>query len=126
MITSHYNVQLPKPGKAMTIRRWLLVSLLLMVGFTGPVYAETSGPMAQVRTTVDSILAVMRKHSPDSATRRSNLTRLIAERFDFDLMAQETLATNWRRATVEERKRFVELFTRLLQATYLGLSLIHI
>lgn len=120
MITFHRFAQLSKPGKSMAFHRWLLVALLLMCGFTSPAQAETSGPLAQVRTTVDSILSVLKKPGPDSTTKRNNITRLIAERFDFDLMAQQTLATNWKHATTDERKRFVELFSRLLQATYLG------
>lgn len=120
MISLHYYAQHLESGKAMALRRWLLVALLLIGGFTNSVHAETPGPMTQVQTTVDSILAEIRSSVVDSTAKRNDITRLIAERFDFDLMAQQTLATNWKHATIEERKRFVELFTRLLQATYLG------
>jgi len=120
MTTFHHHTQLPNPGSTLAPYRRLLVTLLLMAGLTGPAHADNPGPLAQVRTTVDAILAILRAPDPSSTSKRGKITQLIAERFDFDLMAQQTLATNWRHATTEERKRFVELFTRLLQATYLG------
>jgi len=120
MTTFQHNRQVPNPGSTLAPYRRLLVALLLTAGLIGPAHADNLGPLAQVRTTVDAILAILRAPDPDSTTKRGHITQLIAERFDFDLMAQQTLATNWRHATTEDRKRFVELFTRLLQATYLG------
>ena len=45
---------------------------------------------------------------------------MIAERFDFRAMSQRTVATNWRKASKEEQQQFVELFSQLIQNTYIG------
>ena len=43
---------------------------------------------------------------------------LFNSRFDFRSMSQSILATNWRAATTEEKRQFVELFSRYLEDTY--------
>lgn len=40
-------------------------------------------------------------------------------RFDFNEMAGRSLGTHWRRLNVEERRRFVEVFTRFLEQNYM-------
>ncbi len=76
-----------------------------------------------VKTTVDKVLEVLKddslKRDEKASERREILRNIIKSRFDFEEMARRTLARNWRKRTKEERKEFVSLFSRFLEASYL-------
>lgn len=103
-------------------RRVLLLALLVCAAF---LYATTaaaqgSGAQTQLKETVDQIVATLGDKGLDDTARRSKISGLIRERFDFRTMAQMTLATNWKAATDAQRERFIDLFSQLLEATYMG------
>ena len=103
----------------MRVKRLLALSLL-MLAVARPAAAAVPGPLAQVKTTVDAVIATLKDKGLDHAARRQRLTTLIKDRFDFRVMSQTTLAVNWRRATPPEQDRFITLFTEILKDTYLG------
>lgn len=76
-----------------------------------------------VKTTVDRVIEVLKDESlkgkEKASERREKLRKIIKSRFDFEEMARRTLARNWRKRTEEERKEFVSLFSRFLEASYL-------
>jgi phospholipid transport system substrate-binding protein len=96
----------------------LLVALLLLL-CSGPSHASPT-PTEQVRATVDGVLAALRDDGLDQEARRARIRSLVGARFDYRSMSQRTLATNWKKATAAEKDRFVELFSQLLEATYMG------
>jgi len=73
-----------------------------------------------VRMSVESIIGILKDAGLDQSAKREKIRAAIAERFDFRAMSQRTLATNWRKASKEEQQQFVELFTKLIQNTYIG------
>jgi phospholipid transport system substrate-binding protein len=73
-----------------------------------------------VRTSVESIIGILKDAGLDKPAKRDKIRVVIAERFDFRAMSQRTLATNWRKASKEEQQQFVELFAELIQNTYIG------
>jgi phospholipid transport system substrate-binding protein len=76
-------------------------------------------PKERVQETVDAVLEVLRDQERDVETKKRDIRALVRERFDFRAMAQSTLAQNWRSASEEEQRRFVTLYSRLLEDTYL-------
>lgn len=95
----------------------LLPLALLVLFATTAVAAE---PLAQVRSTVEEVLTLLRNKSLPHEERRQRLNAVIRPAFDFEVMSQWVLGTNWRKASAVERQRFIGLFTDLLEATYLG------
>jgi phospholipid transport system substrate-binding protein len=93
------------------------VAALLVVAAGGAMAAE---PLAQVRSTVDEVLTLLRNKSLPHEERRQQLTAVIRPAFDFEVMSQWVLGANWRKASLAERQRFIDLFTDLLEATYIG------
>jgi phospholipid transport system substrate-binding protein len=81
--------------------------------------AEAS-PTEQIKVTVDGVLNVLRDKTLDLDTRRSKIRVFINERFYFRAMSQSALARNWRKASPEQQDKFVNLFSQLLENTYLG------
>ena len=73
-----------------------------------------------VRTSVEAILETLKNEQLDSTTRREQMRATISERFDFRAMSQRTLATNWKKASDQEQQQFVELFSRLIENSYVG------
>jgi len=91
-----------------------LLALLVL-----PALGATS-PLAQVQTTVDQVIEVLRDGKVQGAPRRETLSKLIRVRFDFVIMSQRTLGKYWKNATPAEQARFVTLFSDLLEASYIG------
>jgi len=80
-------------------------------------------PTEQVKATTDKILAIVTDPALKSADRVKERDRLIRqavdERFDWEEMSKRTLATHWAQRTPEEKRKFVDLFGKLLERTYM-------
>jgi len=98
-----------------------LISTMLCVLLLLPASAAMAGaPTESVSKTVDGVLALLRDSSLNKQQRRDKMRTLINDRFDFRAMSQRTLATNWKKASDEQKERFVKLFGQLIQNSYVG------
>lgn len=95
-----------------------VLALCLMFFSASTVMAESASD--QMKKTVDVILGVLVDTSIDKTAKRQKITESIAARFDFRTMSQQILATNWKKANAEQQKRFIQLFSELLQESYVG------
>lgn len=95
-----------------------LLILCMLFFSTVTVQAESAGD--QLKKTVDTLLGVLADTTLDKPAKRLKLTEVIAARFDFRTMSQQILATNWKKANEEQQKRFIQLFSELLQESYVG------
>ena len=109
-----------------TVRvKTFLVCLLaaLAFAFSTQAFATAGDPLEQVKVAVDEIIEIMKGDSPDSpaldADRRARVITIVEANFDFREMSMRTLAKHWRTASQGEKDRFVSLFTKLLEDTYL-------
>jgi phospholipid transport system substrate-binding protein len=85
-------------------------------GLAAPAAAVT--PMEEVRTSVDAIFAVLRDADLPLQEKKDKVGALARARFDFRVMSQGVLATNWKKASGAQKERFVELFSEILIGTY--------
>ncbi|MFU8768738.1 MAG: MlaC/ttg2D family ABC transporter substrate-binding protein [Desulfotignum sp.] len=99
----------------------LTVSLLLIFSVAT---AGAPSPRDQLQTSIDAILEVLKDPSlqgeANTDVRRQALREKIYARFDFERMSQLSLGRHWRDISPEERQTFVDLFSRLLEDTYVG------
>lgn len=99
-----------------------LLSSLLLVSSPGTVSAGE--PQEKVRETVNAVLAVLQDKSlqgPDNANRRrEKMRQAVFQRFGFAEMAQRALGQHWQKRTPAEKKEFVELFSELLEGSYIN------
>jgi len=100
-------------------RLFLILTVGIMLAAAHGASADMS-PTDSVRTSVDSILALLQNKEMDQATRRKEMRKVITGRFDFRAMSQRTLATNWKKASSEQKQEFVQLFAQLIENTYIG------
>ncbi|MDY0212385.1 MAG: ABC transporter substrate-binding protein [Desulfuromonadaceae bacterium] len=81
--------------------------------------AVMSGPMFEIKQTIDRITEQLLAIGTTS-TWRNNVSKLVHSKFNFEVMSQGVLGPNWHKATPQERERFIELFSQLLEETYIG------
>ena len=101
----------------------ILSALILTVGLVHPGRISAGVPTDQVRVTVDRVLKILKDPTLNSASakeaRRSELSKAILPRFDFEEMAKRSLGAEWRRRTPAEQAEFIRLFTDLLKDSYI-------
>jgi phospholipid transport system substrate-binding protein len=91
----------------------------LTLAFATASLAENS-PTDEIRASVDAIIAILKNEQLDQAGKRAEIKAVVNKRFDFRAMSQRTLATNWKKTTDEEKNRFVDLFSQLIENSYVG------
>lgn len=78
----------------------------------------------QVKVSVDRVLQIVQDpdlRKPQNAEKRRVEIRQVARRlFDFEEMSRRALARHWAPRSPAERKRFTELFTDLLENSYVS------
>jgi len=80
--------------------------------------AAVEMPQQQVQETVDKVMAVLNNSSLSAQDRHTQISDLIASRFDFEAMSRSILAVNWKKANAEQQAEFIRLFRKILQNTY--------
>ena len=97
--------------------RTVAAAVLLALAAAGSPRAAV-GPLAEVQQMVESVFTILQDGGLDLETKKERVSAQIRPKFDFPTMAQGVLATYWKRASAEERKRFTGMFRELLEATY--------
>ena len=88
--------------------------------FALPSPSPAATPRAEVQATVDQVISTLGDENLGDAARREKLASIIRPRFDFRLMSQRVLGYNWRRASETQKQRFIDLFSKLLESTYVS------
>jgi phospholipid transport system substrate-binding protein len=108
---------------AMTFARMLVLTITAMVITSGgPAWA--GAPTDQLRSRVDRVVQVLEdpalKEDARLDERRAAIRAMAHEIFDFRELSQRALARHWHARTPAERDEFVELFSDLLERSYIG------
>lgn len=79
----------------------------------------------QLKTSIDQILEILKnpafKGDENKEKRRAGLKEKISERFDFAKMSKSSVSKKlWKSGTPEEKKEFINLFSQLLEDTYIS------
>jgi phospholipid transport system substrate-binding protein len=104
----------------MTLLRHAALSLALLLA--GPVAAGV--PSDQLKTQIDRVLKVLDdaelKKEARAKDRRSAVRKIANEIFDFSETARRSLGRHWQSRTPAERDEFVQLFSDLLERSYIS------
>jgi phospholipid transport system substrate-binding protein len=83
-----------------------------------------TAPTEAIKSTVDAILDTLKDKAlsvPEKKEeRRGRIRSLIRDRFDFEEMSKRSLAKHWKGLSVEDKKEFVDIFSDLLESSYIG------
>ena len=94
-----------------------LLGLLLLLPRPGAA-AATDAATELVRTTLDSVLAVLRDKGMPAEQRRTKVEAIAYTNFDFETISKLVLARNWPKLSAKQQGDFVVEFKRHLSATY--------
>jgi phospholipid transport system substrate-binding protein len=101
----------------------LIVNTAFLILFLFSLSSSMNAPTVEIKSTIESILDVLRDKdlhlSANKAKRRKIIRSLITDRFDFEEMAKRSLARHWKKRTPEEKKEFIVVFSKLLEASYI-------
>lgn len=84
--------------------------------------SDQTGPLELVKASVFRVLAIVqspRVVASDGGRRRTEIRRVAQGLFDFNEMARLTLARHWKDRSAQEQEEFGQLFTDLLERSYL-------
>src|SRR5690349_11428498 len=91
-------------------------------GKPAPAQVDTSGPSQLIESSANIILSGIDKRRAEFRKDPTGLYQLVEQtllpHFDTPYAAQLVLGTNWRNATPDQRKRFVDAFYKSLLYTY--------
>jgi len=97
-----------------------LTLFLVAAVFAAAAAAAVSAPTMQLRTSLDAVVTTLKDGTMAPAARRQRIADLIHQRFDFRAMSQRALSTNWKKASAAQRRQFIDKFSQLILATYMG------
>jgi phospholipid transport system substrate-binding protein len=76
-------------------------------------------PQLLVRTTLDTVLTLLRNKDLDPQTKEKRIDEIVTPVFEFPLMAKLTLGSaHWPKLTPPQQRRFTDLFVQRLKDTY--------
>ncbi|MBW2002605.1 MAG: ABC transporter substrate-binding protein [Deltaproteobacteria bacterium] len=100
-----------------------MVVFVLMISPASFVWAAPGSVTDSLKGTLDKIVDVLNdpslKTSGKENERKNTLLKLVKERFDEEAFARRALGVHWKKRTKEEKQEFVEIFSDLLERTYL-------
>lgn len=114
---------LQKPGKVSIFRR-SAIGLVGVVGacILGVSVAWAGPPTESMKGTIDEVLRIIRdaelKQPAKAEERRSQLEKVVADRFDYHEMSRRALGAPWNQLSDKEKEEFVTLFRTLLTNSY--------
>lgn len=100
----------------MTVRP--LIFFLVLLTSSSLMAADFTTPMGRVKDSVGKVISILKDKSIDREKSWQQIAAVIDDGFDFRSMSQSVLATNWKKATPEERARFTEFFSQYIEETY--------
>ncbi len=100
--------------------------LLIMAFVCLPVQlnaAAEADPLTQIKQSVDQVVAIL--HDDDNSeekwvTQKEEIIEIIDKRFDSEELALRVLAKHWRKRTDQEKAQFIDLFSSVLENTYIS------
>ena len=100
------------------LRMWVLVGSLLLASYV--TRAAAGEPLDKVHQTVDEVLTIANNKALQPQERNTQIRQAVLQRFGFEEMAQRSMAQHWRTLTPQQQQEFVELFTALLERSYIN------
>ena len=95
------------------------ILFFLLLIFLYPCLAVAApGPMEYVQASTEKVLSILNSSEGDKDSKWQQISAVIYERFDIQSMSQSILATNWKSATPEERRQFVDYLSQYIESTY--------
>src|SRR5208282_609959 len=100
-----------------------IISLTLAVIWILVLPAGAESPTVYVRGILDKTMAIQNDASLDAKARSRAIHQVIAQNFDFPMMAKDTLGATYGQVSAGQRQQFTHTFDYLFQDSYSRLVL---
>jgi phospholipid transport system substrate-binding protein len=101
------------------VAAWVLVAFASASAITPPRQVVESAATRLLAVADQQPDAARTSHAESLEERRAEIRRIAAETFDFEEMARRSLGRHWAGRTPAQHREFVELFTGLLERSYI-------
>lgn len=81
--------------------------------------ARSGAPKEEIQSAVEKALSILKDPKLETVAKRKQLRNTLYPKFDFAEMARRSLGAHWQRRSPQERQEFVEVFTDLIENTYM-------
>jgi phospholipid transport system substrate-binding protein len=85
--------------------------------------ARAGAPAEQIQGAIEKVVAILKdpnlKSEAKKKARLEQLRREIYPKFDLAEMAKRSLGSHWQKRSAEEQRRFVKLFTEIIENAYM-------
>jgi phospholipid transport system substrate-binding protein len=102
----------------------IIMTVAFSVMFQGVSSAAVSDPVLFIKEAVDEIISILQDETlaapARKAERKKRVVAIVEKKFDFREMSMRALAKHWQARSPEEQDRFVSLFKKLLENTYIA------
>lgn len=104
--------------------RLMAAAVAAFVLVSVPVAAHAGAPTDRVRLAADKVISILKdpamKGKAKEQERRAQIKKAVFAVFGFDEMAKRSLGQYWRQRTDAERKEFTDLYSDLLERSYIN------
>lgn len=102
---------------------FMVAVAFLLISMSGTKMVWAGIPMNTIREGTDEVISILKnpqyKGTEHTKVRREKIWEVISQYFDFPEMARRALGRHWRKISPAQRTEFVDLFSHLLQRTYI-------
>ncbi|HIJ90499.1 MAG: ABC transporter substrate-binding protein [Desulfobulbaceae bacterium] len=102
----------------------IVLTIAISVLYQGGACAAATDPAVFIKDAVDEIISILQDEKlavpARRAERKNRVVTIVEKKFDFREMSMRALASHWKDRTPQEQDRFVSLFKRLLENTYIA------
>jgi len=91
----------------------------VLVCFLSAVCAYAADPLSTVKADVDRVLGVVNDDTLSTEAKKDKLRGYYQQMFDTEVLSRQSLGANWHRLDPSQQQRFIHLFGRLLERTYM-------
>jgi|GEM_PF-1175607 len=101
-----------------------LLALLVLIISMLPSYlvnAETGTPTSSLTEAVNLFINVASNDELSTQEKKSRITTIVKEKVDLPVVSQRVISRYWKKASKEDKKEFIALFTQVIVNTYASL-----
>ena len=105
--------------KVNSMKQKFIILLAILLPFSS--MASVGTPTDSLREAVNGLLKIAANNSLTIAEKKGQITTLVEAKIDLQVVSQRVVLRAWRKATKEQKKEFVQLFTKVVVNTYFSL-----
>ena len=97
----------------------LLLAIFTLTSFSSK--AVTGTPISSLTEAINLFISVAGNKTLSTEEKKSRITKIVKDKVDLPVVSQRVISRYWKKASKEEKKEFIALFTQVIVNTYASL-----